>query len=333
MRFVVYGAGAVGGVLGGHLALQKHDVLLICRESHAQAIRKQKGLRLKSATGEYFANVDAAVEISQEQFHADTCVLFTSKSNHTEACSDVLAGAAPPETRVVSFQNGIANEEIIARNFAQSYGGVCRMTCSFLQPGQVSYRRQGRLIVGKYPKGTDAFAKTLAGILNEAGFDTAVSKNIMGDKWLKLAANLQSAFHAIIDSRDHDGLEFVDLKVGVLEEAKKILAAAKIRARSCDGRDASLSDLIRELKKPHGRRGLSSVKINNSTWQNLYLGRPELESGFFHGPIIALGREHGITVPFNEVALEQVVRCRDEKLGPGALRAAEILDMIRDRSA
>jgi 2-dehydropantoate 2-reductase len=333
MRFVVYAAGAVGGVLGGHLALSKNDVLIVCRDDHARAIAETGGLRMKSGTGEYLAPLRTTSRLAAEDIDPDTCVLFTPKSNDTTRCVAALAEVAPREVPVVSFQNGVANEEIIAGSFENVFGGVCRMTCSFIQPGGVSFRKMGRLVVGKYPKGAHAFSKKLAGVLGEAGFDVTVSNAIMCDKWLKLVVNLQSAFNAIIDPRDHDGVEFVDLKVGVLEEAKKVLRADKLKAKSCDEREPSIDDVIGELKKPKAPRTPSAVKVNNSTWQNLYLKRKEVENGFFHGPIIELARKHGIATPFNETALELVTQAARSELGPGAFRAADVLSRIKERGA
>lgn len=333
MRFVVYGAGAVGGVLGGHLTRDKHDVLLICRDAHAKAIGEQNGLRMKSATGDYFAPLDVATSVAATHFDEDTCVLFVPKSNDTPTCVEELATHAPRDVPVVSFQNGIDNERIIAEKFTNVYGGVCRMTCSFLHPGQVSFRKFGRVIVGKYPKGAHAYPKKLAKIFESAGFKVSVSNSIMCDKWLKLTTNLQSAFNALIDDRDHDSPEFLQLKVGVLEEAKRVLTADKIRAKSCDGGDFSLKEMINELKKPRAARYASSVRVNNSTWQNLYLKRESVENEFFHGPIIQLGGKYGVAVPYNEVALELVTRSCREKTGPGQLRAAEIVDLVQNRGA
>ena len=165
MRFVVYGAGAVGGVLGGHLARGKHEVLLVCREDHAAAIQAQNGLRMKSATGDYFTHLTATPKVADQHFDDDTCVLFVPKSNDTTSCVETLARCAPHDIALVCFQNGIANESVIAETFTNVYGGVCRMTCSFLQPGQVSFRKFGRLIIGKYPKGASPYAKRLGNIL------------------------------------------------------------------------------------------------------------------------------------------------------------------------
>jgi 2-dehydropantoate 2-reductase len=332
MRFVVYGAGAVGSVLGGHLALNRHDVLLIAREPHAKAIKENKSLRMKSVTGDYSVSLRADTKLVRKDIDDDTCVFFTPKSNDTKRCVELLSEIAPPETPVLSFQNGVVNEDIIATKFENTYGGVCRMTCSLLQPGQVSFRKIGRLVVGKYPKGAHSFPKKIAAILDEAGFDMSISKSIMCDKWLKLIVNLQSGFNAIIENRDHDTVEFMELKIGVLEEAQKVLRADKMRAKSCDDRDLSIDDVIGELKKPKAPRGPSSVRVNNSTWQNLYLKRDVIENSYFHGPIIELAKKHGIDVPFNEVSLELVEESCTNKLGPNMFRAAEILEKIKDRS-
>jgi 2-dehydropantoate 2-reductase len=331
MRFVIYGAGAVGGVLGGHLAREKHDVLLVCREEHREAISEQKGIRMKSATGEYFAHLRAASTAIAGHFDDDTCVFFVPKSNDTAASVDRLGKCAPPDIPLVSFQNGIANEKVISEKFTNVYGGVCRMTCSFLHPGQVTFRKFGRLVIGKYPKGAHPFPKKLKKLLEAAGFETSVSNSIMYDKWLKLVTNLQSAFNALVDPRDHDSPEFVRLKLGVLEEAKRVLAADNIRAKSCDGKDSSINEMIDDLKKPHAPRSPSSVKVHNSTWQNLYKKRRDIENAFFHSPIIELGHDNGIPVPYNEVALELVTACGRQETGPEQLRAAEILKKIEDR--
>ena len=95
MNIVVLGAGAVGSVLGGLLALQKHDVLFICRKQHAETLNEAGGLRLRTATGDYFAELRAATTLSTEDFSEDTCVFITAKSYDTAACVDQLSAVAP----------------------------------------------------------------------------------------------------------------------------------------------------------------------------------------------------------------------------------------------
>ena len=318
--------------MGGYLTLRHHDVVLVCCDSHVAAIRHQDGLRIKSGTGEFIAHLDVASTADSVSFD-DACILLTVKSYDTQECVKWLADRAAADTPIVSFQNGVVNEDIVAGRFSHVLGGVCRMTCSYLHPGQVSLRKQGRLVVGKHPRGADPVAKKLGKIFDDAGFDVSVSKNITADKWLKLVVNLQSGWHATVENRDHDTREFIDLKVGVLEEAKAVLKAAKIKAAPCDGRDLSIDELVADLRKPRAGTASSSVRVNNSTWQNLYLKRERVENGYFHEPILELAAEHGISVPHNAVALDLVNRSAKEDLGTNAFRVADVAEWVRQRGA
>jgi 2-dehydropantoate 2-reductase len=330
MKFVVYGAGAVGGVLGGMLSLQHHDVCLVGRRALVQAIGAG-GLRVKSATGEYLAHPRATETPDPGDAGPDTCILLTVKCHHVHAAVEALSAVFPRETPIVCFQNGVACEDMAAARFARVYGGVFRMTCSMLQPGHVSLRSTGRVIVGLHPKGADRFARELAGVFSKAGFDAAASRAILADKWLKLAVNTQSVFHAVVDPRDHDSNEFTNLKVDVLEETRRVLKAAKIRAVSCDGRDPGIEEMIAELKKPRARRTEPGIKVRNSVWQDLHLKRDRVEAAYVHEPLIALGREHGVPTPVNAAALEVVQRVLASGAGPDSLRLAEVLAVVSAR--
>jgi 2-dehydropantoate 2-reductase len=330
MQVVVYGAGAVGSVLGGMLSLHNHDVRFVCRKPHADAI-KEDGLHIRSATGDYVAHPGVSTSLSSGDVGEGVCVFVTVKSQHTAECVAALSRIVPAETPVVSFQNGIGNEDVLAGHFESVYAGVCRMTCQMVQPGHASFRSLGRLVVGRYPKGSDAFTRTLSGAFDEAGFDACVSRNVTADRWLKLAVNTQSVFHAVIDPRDHVANEFNELKARILEETKTVLKSAKLRPRSCDGNDDSIDEMIADLRRPRMPRVEHGMKVHNSSWQDLYLKRDSIESPLFHEPVIAMALEHGIPVPINEVALETIRRCHADADGPGTVRLQKVLDDIEAR--
>jgi 2-dehydropantoate 2-reductase len=332
MQIIVYGAGAVGSVLGGMLSLHHHDVMLIGRQPLVDAIARD-GLRIKSATGEYVAHPRASARLSIADLAPDASVFLTTKSYDVPAARDALAATIPNETPVVCFQNGVVSEDAVAERFASVYGAVVNMTCSMVQPGHVSYRAPGRVIVGRHPKGIDPRSRVFADAFGEAGFDAAASRAIGSDKWLKLAVNVQSVLNAAVDPRDHDANEFFELKVAILEEVKRVFKAAKIRARSCDGHDPSIDEMIAELKRPRARRSDHGVKLHNSTWQDLYLKRPHIEAEYFHGPVIAMGREHGIPTPLNAAMLQVAARCHESKSGPESLRLSDVIAVVAKHRA
>jgi 2-dehydropantoate 2-reductase len=327
MQVVVYGAGAVGSVLGGMLSVNHHDVLLVGRQQLAQAV-EQHGLRLKSATGEYVAHPRVVASLSPQDLAAGGCVLLTVKRYDVESAVAELAGIIPVDTPIVCFQNGMGAEAIAATRFSRVHGGVVRMTCSMLQPGNASFRGLGRVIVGVHPKGSDAFTRSLALAFRAAGFEAVSSRTIESDEWLKLALNTQTVVHAAVDARDHDSNEFQELNASILDETRRVFKAAKIKARSCDGRDPSIEDMIAELRRPRARRTDHGVKVHNSLWQDLYLKRDRIESEYIHGPVIELGREHGVPTPFNSAMLETALRLHTSGLGPEKLRLSELLEAV-----
>jgi ketopantoate reductase len=137
----------------------------------------------------------------------------------------------------------------------------------------------------------------------------------------------------VTDPRDHDTNEFHALKAAILEETRAVFKKAKIRARSCDGRDPSIDEMIEELHRPRARRTEHGVKVRNSVWQDLYLKRRSMEAEFIHGPVIALGEQHGVATPSNRAALDLALRCHREGLGPEALRLSEVLATVERGSA
>ena len=323
MQVVVYGAGAVGSVLGGMLSVHHHDVLLVARKPHADAVNTN-GLRLKSATGEYLAQTRALASLSRGDVSTGACILLTVKSYDIAAAVDELSGIVPVDTPVVCFQNGMVSEKVAAAKFAHVYGGVCRMTCSMVQPGHASFRAPGRVVVGAWPRGSDNLSRALALAFREAAFDAASSRTIESDLWLKLALNTQTVVHAVVDARDHDSNEFQSLNVSLLEETRRVYKAAKVRAKSCDGRDPSIEEMVAELRRPRARRSEHGVKVHNSLWQDLYLKRPRIESEYIHGPIIELGAAHGVATPYNAAMLQVARDLHAAGGGPETLRLADL---------
>jgi 2-dehydropantoate 2-reductase len=327
MQVVVYGAGSVGSVLGGMLAINHHEVILVGREPLVTAIHSG-GLRLKSSTGERLARPTVVEKLSRENVPAGACVLLTVKSHDVPAAVAELEDLVSVDTPIVCFQNGMAAEPIVASRFAQVYGGVVRMTCSMIQPGHASFQAPGRIIIGHHPKGSDRFTLAASKAFREAGFDAAASRTIESDKWLKLALNTVSVVHAAVDLRDHDTNEFQELKACILDEVKRVYKAARVKARSCDGRDPTIEEMAADLRRPRARRSSHGVKLHNSLWQDLYRKRDRIESDFIHGPIIALGTTHNVPTPYNSAMMDVAQKLHDDGAAPESLRLTDLVAVV-----
>src|SRR6516225_5268516 len=105
MRVVVFGAGAIGGVIGGRLAQHGHEVVLIARGAHYEAMR-DRGLRLVDPDGEVTLPVSVVDHPSHIDWRADDVVVLAMKTQDTAAAVIEL----PPDIAVVCAQNGVENE-------------------------------------------------------------------------------------------------------------------------------------------------------------------------------------------------------------------------------
>jgi 2-dehydropantoate 2-reductase len=121
VRFVVYGAGAVGGVIGAHLFQNGHDVTLIARGAHHDAIREH-GLRLDTPDESVTLPIPVAARPAEVKF--SDVVLLAMKTQDTAPALAELSAAAPPGIVVASAQNGVENERMALRLFPEVYG-VC----------------------------------------------------------------------------------------------------------------------------------------------------------------------------------------------------------------
>ena len=107
-RFIVYGAGAIGGVVGARLFEHGHEVVLIARGAHREAIERD-GLHLESPEGVLVQRIAVAGDAAQVAWRDDDAVLLTVKTQDSAAALEQLAAAAPPRIAVVCVQNAVEN--------------------------------------------------------------------------------------------------------------------------------------------------------------------------------------------------------------------------------
>jgi len=326
-RLAVVGAGSVGLVLAARLARAGADVLLVTR-SRDQARRiAAAGVRLEDP--ETGALEDASLPVAAGVADAGArlagrTVIACQRSPQTPELVEALSRAAPSAV-VAAAQNGAEPEAAFAERFATVLGLVVRFTATRVGDGAARALEGGRLVVGLHPDGLAREAEDLADALRRAGFDTGVSRRLPEDRWLKLCLNLLSAPNALIRREDHECEAFVELKAGLLEEARQVLDAAGIRAASCDGRDRSLSEEI-DWQRTSLARGTSArpVALYNQVWRALREGGP-VEADGYHRTLLALSARHGIDAPRNARVLDALERAVAEDTGPERLRARDLL--------
>jgi 2-dehydropantoate 2-reductase len=323
----IYGAGAVGLVVGARLARAGEPVLFVTRRPEAARRIAERGVRFDDpGSGEAWRVPARAVcgPSAAAELLGDGPVLFCMRAGDTAAAADALARAAP-DACAASLQNGVENEAELARRFARVIGAALRQTCTRRHDAAACATGAGRIALGDHPRGSGPECLALAARLRAAGYDVGVSPRIGEDKWLKLVVNLMSAVNALVRRPDHATRAFVELKARLLEEGRDALAAAGITARSCDGRDRSLDEEI-AWQRASLAAGESArrLPLYNQVWSALRCGGP-LEADAYHRRVIALAAAHGLEAPRNARVLAALERAQREGLGPESCSAAELL--------
>ncbi|HSJ28629.1 MAG TPA: 2-dehydropantoate 2-reductase N-terminal domain-containing protein, partial [Acidimicrobiia bacterium] len=200
MRYVIYGAGAIGGTIGARLHMLGRDVALLARGAHLEHLSRD-GLVFSEPEGSTTLRIPAFESPSAASIASDDVVILAMKSNDTAAALDALALAAPPDVVLVCAQNGVNNERLALRLFARVYGALVIVSADHLEPGAVSrfgHPFVGVLDVGRYPAGIDEMAGTLAEDFRAAGFRSEADADVMAAKYRKLYFNLGNIVHALV---------------------------------------------------------------------------------------------------------------------------------------
>jgi 2-dehydropantoate 2-reductase len=194
MKFLVFGAGAIGSVFGGFLAEAGHDVSLVGRPAHIKAILKD-GLRISGIWGEKriiipksYSSIKEIPE--EEEFDA---IFISVKSLCTKEAAREIAPLVGKDCLVISLQNGIGNVEIIAETIGKerTVGGRVIFGVEFHKPGEVEITVYAEEVMLGHPWASPFIKKTkiIANEINKAGIPTLFTGEIRKYLWAKLLYN------------------------------------------------------------------------------------------------------------------------------------------------
>src|SRR6266536_472512 len=205
MRFVVFGAGAIGSGIGGHLHRTGHEALIVGRPAHVNRIRQQ-GLQLVTDEQTYSLSVPAVARAQDVNFTPDDVLLLCVKSQDTDqALVEIRAAGGDPQTLpILCCQNSITNEPAAARYFRRVYGVLIVVPGIYLEPGIIhnnSLDNAGFIEIGRFPRGVDDLSAEMAQALSVASYAAYANPTVMATKAGKMFSNLGNAMGAITDGR------------------------------------------------------------------------------------------------------------------------------------
>jgi 2-dehydropantoate 2-reductase len=315
MRFVVFGAGAIGGLVGARLFQQGEDVTLVARGAHAEALAS--GLVLEAHDETVTLPIPVVTEPAVVRWTEDTVVLLGVKGQQTEQALGQLLPVASPETPIVCMQNGVENERRVARRFAHTYAMCVMCPATHLRPGVIQAHSapvSGLLDLGRYPDGVDDTAQAIADAIDATTFQSVARPDIMRWKYRKLIMNLTNAVEALSGPAGRGS----PLAQAAQREGEGVLAAAGVAVATVE-EDAERRDHHMQLRNTGPGQW-----SGGSSWQSLARGTGSIEAEFLNGEIILLGALHGVPTPVNGLLQRLALQAAAEGRGAGSWSIEEL---------
>jgi len=357
VNVLIIGAGAIGSLIGGKLAVAGHRATLAGRPLFAATVREH-GLIIEDVQDRYWirnltpaGSLDEALDQADEPFDL---AVFTVKSYDTDTALEelrravVIHGAAMPA--LLSMQNGVGNEETLAAAVGPErvLAGVITTPVSVPEIGIIHVDKP-RYNVGLSrwsPAGTMPLFDRWVEAMAEAGFTPTVYADAQGMKWTKLFMNMTgNATSAILDAPPEEVFaetSMVDLEIDAWREALAVMKAAGIGLQNMDGYPFRwLAGPIRvapkALLRPVLRKQVSGARGGKmpSLHMDLHSGKDRSEVAWLNGAVVRAGMALGIPTPVNNVLTRTVLELIDDPVAGDEWRknyARLVVEVERERA-
>jgi len=279
MEILVYGAGALGSLVGGLLA-RTHDVTLVGRDPHMRRIRED-GLRIDGA-------VDARVRpraLTDGTHRSADLALVTTKAYDTDAAARALATGE--YDAVCSLQNGLTEERLVAALDATVLAGTASYGACIAEPGRVTCTGVGEVVVGSLSGGPDPFADRIGAAFDAAGIDATVATDMPRRRYEKLAVNAgingPSALSRLQNGATLDG---------PAAEISRAAARETARVARADGVDLADEAAVAALD----RVATDTAANRSSMHQDVVAGR-RTEVDAIYGAVTERAARHEVAAP------------------------------------
>lgn len=178
----------MGSFYGARLCRAGHEVHFLLRSDYEAVARD--GVLIRSPDGDFVARPRCAKQPGQ--IGPADWVLVGLKTTANLALPELLGPLVGEQTRVITLQNGLGNEDVIARTVPRSrvYGGLCFVCLNRIAPGVVVHLAHGRVVMGAHAGEPDGALRGLAACFSDAGVPCEVAADLDEAHWRKLVWNI-----------------------------------------------------------------------------------------------------------------------------------------------
>jgi len=303
MRFIIWGAGAIGGTVGAYLHRGGHDVTLVdIDRAHVERIR-EAGVTLNGAVD---VNEMVPATYADEVTETYSVGLLCVKSQHTAEATRALAPHLGADGYIVSLQNGFNPREIASIVGEERTVGafINNFHADYLEPGVIRYGGHGRIVLGELSNRVTPRVERLSQAFSD--FGAIATDNIWGYLWAKEAYSAMLCATALSNDTMSDALvnpKYQDLYIALGNEVLALAMRIGITPETFPGFDTTA--FMPGNDPATGRAALDaasafirpSPKKYSGVWRDLAVRKRRTEVDAQLGPIVRSGAELGIPFP------------------------------------
>ncbi len=333
---LIWGAGAIGGVLGAYFARAGHKVHMVdIVAEHVEAMRTT-GLRIEGPV-EAFTQVLPASTPDEVEGRYDR-VFLAVKAHHTEDALEMLVPHLAPGGYVVSAQNGLNEKVIAARIGAENtVGCFVNFGADWLEPGRILYGNRAAVAVGELDGRLSQRVRDVHALLSIVEPDAVATDNIWGYLWGKMGYGALLFCTALTPDSMSDAMARPEHR-GVYEalghEVMALASAEGVKPLGFNGFDPdaflrSDPDGMRvalETMVAHNRK---TAKTHSGIWRDLAVRKRRTEVDAQIGTMIPLAAAHGLDVPVLAKLVELIHAIEDGEKPQSAALVDEMVPLCR----
>jgi 2-dehydropantoate 2-reductase len=239
MKIAVVGCGALGSFYGAKLCRAGQDVHFLLRSDFDEVSRN--GVTIQSE-GEEF-NVRPKCARTPEEIGESDLVIIGLKTTANDQYPKLLPPLVGKHTAVLTLQNGLGNEEQLARLFPaeQILGGLCFVCLNRVKPGLVLHLDHGLIVLGEFQRPPQKRTHEIAAIFQNAGVKCNVSENLARAHWEKLVWNIPFNGLGVASAAGHEAFSDQKSEVRDQRSVRPSLTTDKLLA------NARWENIVREL--------------------------------------------------------------------------------------
>lgn len=289
MKITIVGPGAIGCLFAGFLARANEEVWLLDKNPQRAGRLKEEGIKIEGLSN---ISVKMNATINPDEIGQTDLIIICVKSYDTEQAIRSVKQLVGEKTAVMTLQNGIGNTQIIGEivGWDKVIGGVTNHGATLLGWGHIRHAGKGETIIGKTDGKASGQLEDISAILNKAGFETVISKDIDAVIWSKLiinaGINALTALTRLNNGRliEYEGTKDI-MRLAVFEAVK----IAKVK-----GIKLIYDDPIEKIESV-----CKATAGNVSSMLQDVLNKKRTEIDFINGAVVKWGQNLNVTTPVN----------------------------------